>query len=394
MSCTCGKVDVHTHIMPAPGSFYKPWKQTPGEWITLDKAADGTINMMSYEIGRQPKLFRPVLPNLFDIEERLKDMDRDHVQTQVLSVPPAMWRYDLDDPEIALRWCTSVNRYLADVAAANPERFVALGIVPLQYPEVAARVVVEAKEMGLVGVQVGTHVPPSGDNPRWDLGETPLAPFFQACETHNVPVMVHPWYMCYFQQEDRMTPLPSGKSIGGKGAYWSPWLVGMGAEEANCILSLTASGLLHRFPTLKILMTHGGGGFPALKGRIEQGIRCRRQWVWPVLGNHYEALGLKERTDTLDTYMDRIWVDSITHDPKILELLVSIHGKERVAFGSDYPFPLGDVTGFLGEGTETNVDEISGKVVEGNAHKERIFIHNPIDFFNLQGKKSGKDSVK
>ena len=66
-----------------------------------------------------------------------------------------------------------------------------------------------------------------------------------------------------------------------KGAYWSPWLVGMGAEEANCMLSLTASGLLHRFPTLKILMTHGGGGFPALKGRIEQGIRCRRQWVWP-----------------------------------------------------------------------------------------------------------------
>ena len=55
----------------------------------------------------------------------------------------------------------------------------------------------------------------------------------------------------------------------------------MGAEEANCMLSLTASGLLHRFPTLKILMTHGGGSFPALKGRIEQGIRCRRQWVWP-----------------------------------------------------------------------------------------------------------------
>ena len=386
-NCCNSKVDVHTHIMPAPGAFYEPWKATPGEWITLDKNDDdGAVNMMSYEIGREPKLFRPVLANLYDVEERLKDMDRDKIQTQVLSVPPAMWRYDLEEEDLALRWCTAVNRYLADVAAANPESFVALGIVPLQYPELAARVAVEAQEMGLVGVQVGTHVPPSKNNPRWDLGEVALAPFFQACESYDVPVMVHPWYMCYFQQEDRMTPLANGTSIGGKGAYWSPWLVGMGAEEANCILSLTASGLLHRFPTLKILMTHGGGGFPALKGRIEQGIRCRRQWVWPVLGNHYEALGLTERNDTLDTYMDRIWVDSITHDPTILDLLVSIHGKDRVAFGSDYPFPLGDVTGFLGEGTETNVDEISGKVVEGSKHKEQIFVQNPINFFNL-GKK-------
>jgi predicted TIM-barrel fold metal-dependent hydrolase len=163
--------------------------------------------------------------------------------------------------------------------------------------------------------------------------------------------------------------------------------LGMGAEEANCVLSMTASGLLHRFPTLKILLTHGGGGFPALKGRIEQGIRCRRHWVWPVLGNHYEEMGLTSRDDTLDTYMDRIWVDSITHDENILNLLIAIHGKDRVAFGSDYPFPLGDVTGFLGEGTETDIHEISGKVVEKSKFKESIFIHNPINFFNLGGKK-------
>ena len=382
--CTPGKIDVHTHIMPEPGKFYEPWKQTEGEWITLDKTEEGAVNMMQYEIGKEPLLFRPVLSNLYDVKERLKDMDRDKVQTQVLSVPPAMWKYDLKDPNVAAQWCTAVNQYLATVAKQNPTRFVALGIVPLQFPEVAARIVVEAKNMGLVGVQVGTHVPPSERNPRWDLGEVALAPFFQECESHDIPVMVHPWYMCYFGQEKRMTPLANGKQIGGKGAYWSPWLVGMGAEETNCMLSLTASGLLHRFPTLKILMTHGGGGFPALKGRIEQGIRCRRQWVWPVLGNHYEALGLTERTDTLNTYMNRIWVDSITHDPKILDLLISIHGKDRVAFGSDYPFPLGDVTGFLGEGTCTDCNEITGKVVETSEHKDKIFCDNPKDFFNIK----------
>ena len=221
VSCTCGKIDVHTHIMPAPGKFYEPWKATAGEWITLDTAEDGSVNMMSYEIGREPQMFRPVLANLYDVAKRLEDMNRDQVQTQVLSVPPAMWMYNISDSDMATKWCTSVNQYLADIAKANPGRFVALGIVPLQFPEIAAKVVVEAKEMGLVGVQIGTHVPPSEDKkqPRWDLGEVPLAPFFQACENHNIPVMVHPWYMCYFQQQDRMTPLPNGKSIGGKVKY-------------------------------------------------------------------------------------------------------------------------------------------------------------------------------
>ena len=381
--CCCArshaKIDTHPHIMPPPGAFYEPWKTTAGEWITLDYTDSPTqqqqaqnargVAMMSYELGRPPKLFRPVAANLYDVEERIRDMDRDGVARQILSVPPAMWRYDLqDDADLARRWCTAVNEYLAAIVAQHPTRFSGLGIVPLQFPEAAAAVACEALELGLVGVSIGTHVPqwaaaeaaaatpaavvvvPSereqqqwwgGDgNPgtqgtpgatpsrttraskrpvrpvsRWELGDTALTPFFAACAERRCPVMVHPWYMCQFQQEDRMTPLPGGGEIAGKGAHWAPWLVGMGAEEANCVLSLTASGLLHRFPDLKILLTHGGGAFPALKGRIEQGIRCRRDWVWPVIGNHFEAMGESERFDTLDDYMDRIWVDSITHDP-------------------------------------------------------------------------------
>ena len=387
MSCCHGgrctsKIDVHAHIMPAPGDFYEEWKTTPGEWITLDRSSEGGVNMMSHSLGRSPKLFRPVDVNLYDTSARIVDMDRDGVRMQVLSVPPAMWRYDLEDQDVAYRWCSAVNRYLSDLTTANPDRFAAIGIVPLQFPEIAARVAKEAVGLspGMVGVQVGTHVPrePAG---RWDLGDVVLTPFFAACEEHSVPVMIHPWYMCCFQQEGRQTPLPGGGSIGGKGAYWAPWLVGMGAEEANCILSITASGLLHRFPTLKVLVTHGGGGWPALKGRVEQGIRCRRDWVWPVLGNHFEALGETERHDTLDDYMSRIFVDSITHDPAILDLILSIHGASNVLFGSDYPFPLGDVTGFLGDGV------FSGHIVEQSEHREGIFFKNASSFFLSRDKK-------
>ena len=180
-----------------------------------------------------------------------------------------------------------------------------------------------------------------------------------------------------------MTLLPGGGEIAGKGAFWAPWLVGIGAEEANCMLSMTASGLLHRFPDLQVLVTHGGGAFPALKGRIEQGIRCRRDWVWPVIGNYYEAMGETERTDTLDDYVHNggLWVDSITHDPVILDLLLRMHGRERVVFGSDYPFPLGDVTGFLGDGVLSG--EMVGRGGRGEEECERIFVSNAEALFKV-----------
>ena len=80
--------------MPAPGPFYEPWKRTAGEWITLDHAeggeggegdgsGGGAVSMMSHELGRAPKLFRPVAANLYDVEERLRDMDRDGVRLHV-----------------------------------------------------------------------------------------------------------------------------------------------------------------------------------------------------------------------------------------------------------------------------------------------------------------------
>ena len=38
----------------------------------------------------------------------------------------------------------------------------------------------------------------------------------------------------------------------------------------------------------------------------------------------------------------RFFVDSLVHDPDALRLLLKLFGPRRVAFGSDYPFPLGE----------------------------------------------------
>ena len=43
-------------------------------------------------------------------------------------------------------------------------------------------------------------------------------------------------------------------------------------------------------------------------------------------------------------YLGKFWLDSLVHDPKVLEYIINLIGAERVAIGTDYPFPLGELT--------------------------------------------------
>jgi aminocarboxymuconate-semialdehyde decarboxylase len=43
------------------------------------------------------------------------------------------------------------------------------------------------------------------------------------------------------------------------------------------------------------------------------------------------------------SYVGRFWVDSITHNADALRFLLALMGPERIAYGTDFPFPLGDL---------------------------------------------------
>jgi aminocarboxymuconate-semialdehyde decarboxylase len=112
--------------------------------------------------------------------------------------------------------------------------------------------------------------------------------------------------------------------------YWLPWLVGMPAETALAICSVIFGGVLERLPKLRIAFAHGGGSFPGTVGRIEHGFNAR-----PDLCAVDNAVPPRR-------YLGRFYVDSLVHDPDALRYLLRLIGAERVALGSDYPFPLGE----------------------------------------------------
>ena len=118
--------------------------------------------------------------------------------------------------------------------------------------------------------------------------------------------------------------------------YWLPWLVGMPAETSLAICSMIFGGVFERFPKLRVAFAHGGGAFPFTVGRIEHAFHVRPDLCATdskANPRNYLAHGGTPA---------RFYVDSLVHDPDALKLLLKLFGAQRVALGSDYPFPLGE----------------------------------------------------
>jgi len=297
------KIDVHTHILP---ERLPDFSKVPGgeRFVRIEHREAGRARMM---IGGS--LFREIEGNSWDPETRLAECDSAGVGVQVLSTVPVMFSY-WAEPGPALELSKYLNDQIAGVVAAHPARFAGLGTVPMQSPGLAIRELERCvRELGLSGIEIGSNV--NGSN----LDSPELFPIFEAAASLGAAVFVHPWEVL---GRDRMT------------RYWLPWLVGMPAETSLAICSLIFGGVLERLPALRIAFAHGGGSFPATIGRIAHGFDVR-----PDLCAVSNDVSPRE-------YLKRIYLDSLVHDPRMLRYLVELMGADRVALGSDYPFPLGE----------------------------------------------------
>ena len=113
--------------------------------------------------------------------------------------------------------------------------------------------------------------------------------------------------------------------------YWLPWLVGMPAESARAICSMIFGGVFERLPKLRVAFAHGGGAFPSTIGRIEHGFNVRP-----------DLCAVDNNVNPRD-YLGKFYLDSLVHDPEVLDYLIKLVGEDMIALGTDYPFPLGEL---------------------------------------------------
>ncbi|MEQ8581428.1 MAG: amidohydrolase family protein [Marinoscillum sp.] len=297
------KIDMHTHILPEKLPNFAE-KFGYGEFISLLHHRQGAALMMKGD-----KFFREIEENCWDPEVRIRDYEKFNTKIQVVCTIPVMFSY-WAEPKDCLDLSMFLNDHIAEVVERHPKHYIGLGTVPMQDVDMAIGELERMKELGLPGVQIGSNIN------QHNLSKPRFFEFFEACEKLDMAVLVHPWDMM-------------GKADMEK--YWLPWLVGMPAETARAVASMIFGGVFARYPKLRVCFAHAGGSFLTTIGRLERGFECR-----PDLVAVHNNVNPRE-------YLGKFWVDSITHDPMLLDYVIKLIGSDKVCLGSDYPFPLGDL---------------------------------------------------
>ena len=333
-------VDIHTHILPENIPNFKS-RFGYGGFIHLEHHKPCCAKMMMDD-----KFFREVEDNCWSAEARMKECAHLNVDVQVLSTVPVMFSY-WAKPQHCLEVSEFLNDHIAGIVADYPKRFVGLGTLPMQAPELAIKELERCRKIGLAGVQIGSHV---ND---WNLSDPNIFPVFEAAAELGMAIFVHPWDMM-------------GKSKMEK--YWLPWLVGMPAETSLAICSMIFGGVFERLPNLRVAFAHGGGSFPATIGRIEHGFNVRP-----------DLCAVDNKVNPRD-YLGKFYLDSLVHDPKMLEYVVELMGEDKVALGTDYPFPLGELQPGKLINESAFSDDIKSKLLADNAFN---WLGLEINYFRL-----------
>ena len=325
---------MHSHIIPKK---LPDWEKKFGYegFIRLEHHKPSWANMMQGD-----NFFREINHNCWDPEVRINEYEKYTTQVQVVCTIPVLFAY-FSKPKDGLEVARFLNNDLANLVYKYPKKYIGLGSLPMQDPELAVQELFRIKELGLKGVQIGSNIEDK------NLNEPDFYPVWEACEKLGLAVLVHPWNMM-------------GKKNMNK--YWLPWLVGMPAETSRAMCSMIFGGIFDKFPNLRVNFCHASGSFLSTIGRIEHGFKCRPDLV--AVDNQKNPR----------EYCGHFWVDCITHDQDMLHYVLKMQGSKRVTLGSDYPFPLGD----LEIGEFINRMNLEESVIED------IFCNSTLEWLNLK----------
>jgi aminocarboxymuconate-semialdehyde decarboxylase len=275
-------------------------------------------------------------------DERLRVMDAQGIDTEVLTINP--WWYGADR-DLARRIIEAQNTGLAKLCSARPDRFVALATVSLQHPDLAVEQLDHAfTALKMRGASLGGSV--AGK----ELAAAEFDPFWKKAEELGAFIFIHP----------QGAPQLSGR-LQGNGFLGN--VIGNPLDTTIALSHLIFEGTLDKFPKLRICGAHGGGFMPSYRGRFDQGCVAFPQ----------NCTGTLKKKPS--EYMKQLYFDSMVFTPQGLRHLVAEYGSSQIVMGTDYPFPW----------TTTAVDHILNAPGLADADRAAILGGNLVKLLEIAG---------
>ena len=302
----------------------------------IDIHSHGAIPGVMEMMNQRPPTNIPLLVGT----DRLRQMDEQGIDVEVLSINPFWYSADRD---LATRLIKTQNEKLAEFCGQHADRFVGLASVALQHPDLAAQQLEEGvRKLGLRGGSLGDIV----NNE--ELSSARFDPFWAKAEELGAPIFIHP------------QGIPELRSrLQGNGVLTNVIANPLGTTIA--LSHLIFEGTLDRFPKLKICAAHGGGYLPAYADRSDHG--CV---TFPEQCNKT----LKKKPTE---YLKQIYFDSLIFTGEALRHLIAVAGVSQIMLGTDFPYPW----------TTTSVDHVLNTPGLSDADRIAILGGNAAKLFNI-----------
>src|SRR5579862_4962804 len=329
-------IDAFNHFFPK--CYYEALLATPAGAKDLGKRVRG-------------------IPALSDLDLRLRIVESFENYSQLLShgLPPMerLW-----DPEKSPEMAKIANDGLGDVAAKHPKHFVGWSaLLPMNAPDAAAKEAERALKNGANAVQLGTNangVP---------LDAPQFLPIFEVIAKSGRPILLHP------ARTRDMPDYPTEKVS----KYEICSVLGWPYETGVTLARLVFSGLIDRYPGLKVIAHHLGGVIPYLEGRVGHS--------WDQLGartsdEDYASLLKRLKKRPYDYFKD-FYGDTAVEGARAATVCgVDFFGADHVLFASDCPFDKEKGPGYI-RSTVAVLDSLglSTSQMESICHRnaERMF---------------------
>jgi aminocarboxymuconate-semialdehyde decarboxylase len=291
--------DFHTHFIPGDvDAWLKEHKEkVDAQWVRKEENKEEFL-VVNGKWGFELK------KTFIDQEDYFQQQEAAGVRHSMISPIPQLFMYDFP-ADISTEIARVYNSSLAQLVKDNPAKCSALGTIPLNDPASAAKVLQESMNFGLKGAIIGPGI---GEKM---LSDDYFTPIFEEANRQKAILFIHPLLSEDPRLKRRMMPN----------------LIGVPWETTVCATDILLSGLIDKYPNVKILFAHGGGFLPYQIGRLDKGYE-----QWKQISSNLAAAPSE--------YLKRFWYDTVLWNEDSLDFLVKTVGEERVVPGSDFPFDL------------------------------------------------------